>query len=84
MRKPCIVCGVVTAASRCPQHTVRNGSTRSWRSTRASILERDRHRCQVCGGPASEVDHRRRLVDGGTDNPTNLRALCHACHAGRH
>lgn len=27
-----------------------------------------------------EVDHITRIVDGGTDDPANLRLLCHACH----
>lgn len=27
-----------------------------------------------------EVDHILPVVDGGTDNPANLRLLCHACH----
>ncbi len=81
--KPCLECGVPSAGSRCSAHTYRNGSTRSWRTTRAKILERDEHRCQQCGRPGDEVDHITPLVDGGSDRETNLRTLCHDCHAAR-
>ncbi|MEX3820460.1 HNH endonuclease [Paraburkholderia sp. BR14262] len=30
---------------------------------------------------ATEVDHIKRLEDGGTDEPGNLQSLCHDCHA---
>ena len=30
--------------------------------------------------PWWEVDHITRIIDGGTDDPANLRLLCHACH----
>lgn len=38
--------------------------------------------CRVCGQTASEVDHIRPVIDGGTNHPNNLRSLCHGCHAG--
>ncbi len=82
--KPCIACGRPTRGSRCPSHTVRNGSTRAWRQTRAQILYRDAYRCVLCGHAAHEVDHIVPVADGGTDAPANLRSLCHACHANRH
>jgi len=82
--KPCITCGLPSHGSRCPAHTPRNGSTRAWRSLRAQILARDRHRCTLCGAPATEVDHIVRVIDGGTDHPSNLRALCRDCHAQRY
>ncbi len=66
--RPCITCGTPSRGSRCPAHKIRNGSTRSWRSIRAGILARDGHRCQLCGGPASEVDHILPVSEGGTDN----------------
>ncbi len=81
--KPCIVCGVPSAGSRCPAHTYRNGSTRAWRTTRAKILTRDQHRCGLCGQPGDEVDHIVRLADGGSDAASNTRTLCHDCHAAR-
>jgi len=82
--KPCTVCGRPTRGSRCPAHTLRNGSTRSWRRLRAIVLARDGHRCRVCGQPAAEVDHIIRVIDGGTDHPSNLRSLCREHHAARH
>jgi hypothetical protein len=41
-----------------------------------AILNRDGHRCVVCGEPATEVDH----IDGvwQHDAPGNLRAVCAA------
>ena len=80
--KPCLVCGVPSSDSRCPAHTLRKGSTRSWRRVRAQVLERDSWRCQLCGRPAVEVDHVVPHAAGGTDQPSNLRSLCHVCHVG--
>ena len=82
--KPCITCGRPSEGSRCPAHTLRNGSTRSWRRLRAQILRLDAYRCRMCGETASEVDHIIRVADGGTDHPSNLRSLCAAHHAERH
>lgn len=81
--KPCITCGTPTRGARCAAPTLRNGSTRSWRTLRAAILYRDAYRCALCPRGASEVDHIVPLVDGGTDHPSNLRSLCRDCHASR-
>lgn len=56
-----------------------------WVKLRESILKRDLHLCQSCltlGIPktAKEVDHIIPKVQGGTDEPTNLRSLCSPCH----
>lgn len=66
------------------------GSTRRWRRIRRLILERDGYRCrvplaggQLCGAYAEHVDHVRRRVDGGTDDPANLRAACAPHNLGR-
>jgi hypothetical protein len=60
------------------------GSGSSRRSaTRARVLYRDAYRCQLCRRAAAEVDHIVPVIDGGTDDPANLRSLCHDCHAGR-
>ena len=79
--KPCITCGTPSRGSRCPAHTLRNGSTRAWRTLRAEILYRDAYRCALCPRAASEVDHIVPIAEGGTDDPSNLRSLCHDCHA---
>jgi 5-methylcytosine-specific restriction endonuclease McrA len=57
---------------------------RQWRRVAALVLDRDSHRCQLCGGPAGTVDHIIGLVDGGPRlDPTNLRALCRPCNSRR-
>ncbi len=85
--KPCLTCGALSTRSRCPTHqhlsTGQRGSTREWRQVRAQVLDRDGHRCQLCGAPATHVDHVTPKRDGGSDHPSNLRALCAACNLGR-
>ena len=44
---------------------------------RPMILERDEHRCQQCGGHATDVDH---IGDKHDHRPANLQALCDWCH----
>ena len=61
-----------------------NGSTRAWRKTRALVLERDAHICQlqipdVCLGTATHVHHiQDRDVVG--DDPALLVAACAPCN----
>ena len=59
------------------------GSAR-WRRVRRLAVERDGHRCVLCGsGDHPHVDH----IDGqGLDGPhafelSNLRTLCRSCHS---
>jgi 5-methylcytosine-specific restriction endonuclease McrA len=74
---PCKVCGRLTrAGARCERCRPRNGSTRAWRRLREIVLARDQGRCQVCGAPAEEIDHIRPVIEGGTDDLVNLRAVC--------
>lgn len=61
---------------------------RPWRRLRAQILVRDLYLCQCddCAkrkAPliADEVDHTIPVAEGGTDDPSNLRAMHHDCHA---
>jgi hypothetical protein len=68
----------------------KRGSTRRWRKIRAAVLARDRHTCQCCGAPATEVDHiigRREwaLSDrkGWVDSPGNLAASCLPCNRAK-
>nr|MBA2600219.1 HNH endonuclease [Actinomycetota bacterium] len=60
-----------------PANKGRYGS--SWQAIRARVL-RESPRCQICGKPATDVDHIRAHADGGTDDRSNLRALCNPCH----
>lgn len=70
----------------CPTHKRRGkyhgreGSTRQWRKTRARILRRDQHTCRRCGRRATHVDHVEPLAQGGTDDDSNLQALCADCN----
>lgn len=56
-----------------------------WSKLRASILARDRGMCMPCRRAgrvkaATAVDHIRPIAEGGTDEPTNLEAICDRCH----
>lgn len=60
----------------------------AWVKLRRNILDRDMHLCQPCLAkgrptPAPMVDHIVAKADGGTDDPSNLRAICSACHAAK-
>jgi 5-methylcytosine-specific restriction endonuclease McrA len=56
-------------------------ATTEWRRVRRAALARDHATCQRCSGPASDVDHRIELVDGGAPfDLENLQALCASCH----
>jgi hypothetical protein len=47
---------------------------------RADVLKRNGGLCVECStSPATEVDH----VQGGSEDPDNLRGLCRACHEGK-
>jgi len=61
-------------------------SSKYWRTIRQFILERDNYLCQICLSKgkyvmASEIDHIIPIANGGTNDPTNLRALCKSCHS---
>jgi 5-methylcytosine-specific restriction endonuclease McrA len=63
-------------------------ASRSWRSLRLVVLDRDLWLCQirgpVCTHWASEVDHIIARADGGPMwDSANLRAACAACNRGR-
>lgn len=65
------------------------------KETRAYVLDRNGFTCQMCGAVAGEPHpydpsrktrlHIGHIIDksmGGTDGPTNLRALCSVCNEG--
>lgn len=71
----------------CDKHRTRAAQARStarggWNvgRIRVAILYRDHGRCVLCAAPAEEVDHIVPLSRGGTNEPSNLRALCVPCH----
>jgi hypothetical protein len=49
--------------------------------SRRQILKRDLYKCVICGSNHQlEVDHKRALMNGGTNDPSNLATLCKKCH----
>jgi 5-methylcytosine-specific restriction protein A len=59
-----------------------------WRQLRAHVMARDGGLCQVCllAGvvrPATDVDHIIRKAAGGSDDPSNLQAICGPCHKAK-
>lgn len=58
----------------------RRGYGGKWRVIRAAFLKAH-PRCEACGAPASEADHRTPLAAGGTHAWVNLRPLCKPCHS---
>lgn len=65
------------------------------KETRAFVLDRNGFTCQMCGAVAGETHpydstrkarlHIGHIIDksmGGTDEPTNLRAICSICNEG--
>lgn len=57
-------------------------STSQWKKLRLRILERDGRICGICGKPGADtVDHIIPYGSGGSDHPSNLRAIhddpCH-------
>ncbi len=58
---------------------------RPWRRKREAILLRDNYTCRTCGLVTNdlEVDHIVNLAQGGTEDDSNLQALCVACHKAK-
>ncbi len=67
-----------------PQHRQKQKdfyAATSWRSIRARVLA-ERPVCEICGEAwATEVHHRVKKTDGGTEEDDNLQALCKPCHS---
>jgi 5-methylcytosine-specific restriction protein A len=91
VKKPCLICGVPSDGSRCPAHQVSgwsawrpagaNGYGSSWERIRRVVLDEEPD-CRICGAPATDVDHILNRARGGSDDRSNLRSLCSACHRG--
>lgn len=71
------------AWSRTSRHA--RGYGTAWEKLRKRILARDKHLCQQCKRDgrvtaANQVDHIKPKAKGGTDDESNLEALCRPCH----
>lgn len=64
------------------------GPNYGFENTRAMVLSRDNHTCQICGGKHRdeklETHHIVPRSRGGADTADNLIVLCHTCHAALH
>lgn len=60
---------------------------RDWRTIRRRVLERDDWVCRwkgpTCIGHATQVDHTTPAYRGGSDDATNLAAICEPCHLSK-
>lgn len=60
---------------------------KGWYALRYEVLMRDNFTCQYCGQYAPnvrlEVNHIVPVVEGGTDDPSNLVTSCYACNRGK-
>jgi hypothetical protein len=50
---------------------------------RWEVMQRDRHTCQYCGAPATELDHVKPYSRGGLTVATNLAAACSLCNKSK-
>lgn len=81
-------CPELVPRGHCPTHAPKPwaGSTRrkrlppDWARRKATVLRRDRHTCQPCGAPATQVDH---IRPGDNNSLNNLQAICDACHRAK-
>lgn len=94
-RWPCLICGAVTPATRCPAHQAKRVDTRReadrpahraayldpvYRKARARLRGQP---CWICGNPSDTVDHILPLSRGGTNDPANLAPACRSCNSAR-
>ena len=55
-------------------------SSWEWRKIRNEFLRKNSI-CAICGNEAAEVDHIVPVRLGGTNDESNLQALCKSCHS---
>ena len=49
-----------------------------------NIGEQDVVLCEECGAVAVDIHHKVKKSQGGTDDVSNLKALCRVCHEKYH
>lgn len=74
---------VAVAAAQTASATRTRG--RAWMTIRERVMKRDCGLCQQCKREgrlqlAEQVDHKVEHADGGSDDDSNLEALCGDCH----
>jgi 5-methylcytosine-specific restriction protein A len=94
--RPCAVRGCPRAATdrgRCAEHArakqieidkqrgtaIERGYGPKWRIIRKAFL-RAHPQCNRCGDLSTVPHHKKRVEDGGTNQWSNLEALCKRCH----
>lgn len=56
-----------------------------WKTIKENVLKRYHYRCAWCKSKKNlTIDHKIELYRGGSNQPSNLRVLCEACHKDRH
>jgi 5-methylcytosine-specific restriction endonuclease McrA len=98
MARPCLrfTCRApATQGSYCSAHVPKTWRKRNpeipspytgpvWKALRAEAKARANGRCEICGGPGSQADHRVALALGGAfADPQNIQWLCAACHRSK-
>jgi len=85
--KVCATCGAVVAAGAPYQRHIQHHADQAklprtlTTASKKAIFRRDRGICQLCGQPgADEIDHIKPWAEGGSDEPSNLRAVHHGCN----
>lgn len=87
-------CTAIAEGSRCPKHPAKawestttsrqaRGYGKTWDLIRAAVLLRDSWTCQLCKRVANQVDHIVNKARGGSDDPSNLQAICEICHKAK-
>lgn len=76
----CSLCGPVRRrADRGRGTAAQRGYGARWQRLR-KLYVRHHPLCVVCGAPATDVDHITPKRRGGSDDESNLQALCSTCH----
>lgn len=66
-------------------HAFWPGYPPDWDTRKAGVLREANYRCQICGRAVPlDVHHIKPITAGGTNEFSNLQAVCRDCHEGKH